>query len=85
MSPIALEKEDHARDKDFAKALHGQTTSSQGISAILGKDRSAQKAAVDEYFKHWDNKPAETETDETREARKAEYATLTRQYVACVN
>ena len=30
--------------------------------------------------KHFDNKPAENETEETREARKAEYATLTRHY-----
>ena len=49
--------------------------------SMMGKDPVAQKAAVDEYFKHWDNKDAGTETQETREARKAEYATLTRQYV----
>ena len=30
--------------------------------------------------KHFDGKPADTETEETREARKAEYATLTRHY-----
>ena len=34
---------------------------------MMKKDRTAQKAAVDEYFKHWDNKAAGTETDETRE------------------
>ena len=34
---------------------------------MLGKDTKAQKAAVDEYFKHWDNKEAATETKETRE------------------
>jgi len=47
---------------------------------MMGKDPVAQKAALDEYFKHWDNKDAGTETQETREARKAEYATLTRHY-----
>lgn len=47
--------------------------------AMISKDPAAQKAAVDEYFKHWDNKNAKTETAETREARRAEYATLTRQ------
>lgn len=46
---------------------------------MMGKDPAAQKAAVDEYFKHWDNKDAKMETAETREARRAEYATLTRQ------
>lgn len=47
---------------------------------MLKKDKAAQKAAVDEYFKHWDNKAAKDETPEIREARKAEYATLTRHY-----
>lgn len=49
---------------------------------MIGKDKEAQKAAVDEYFKHWDNKGAHDETEETRAARRAEYATLTKQYVA---
>lgn len=46
------------------------------------KNAAAQKAAVDEYFKHWDNKLAAAETEEVRKARRDEYATLTRQYVA---
>ena len=80
MSPMALEKEDHGRDAAFAKALHGKTSGKEGgISAMMGKDKGAQKAAVDEYFKHWDNKAAVDETEETRAARRAEYATLTRQ------
>lgn len=81
MSPVALEQENHARDADFNKAMHG--TSSQvkgGMSAMLKKDRAAQQAAVDEYFKHWDNKAAADETEETRKARRDEYATLTRHY-----
>lgn len=64
---------------------------------MLNKDREAHDAASKEYFKHWDNKSAGTETAEIREvsaafgpasklcltfsqARKAEYATLTRHY-----
>jgi sterol 24-C-methyltransferase len=75
-----LETENHARDADFNKAMHGKTaTEKVGFSAMMAKDKVAQKAAVDEYFKHWDNKPSETETEATREARRAEYATLTRQ------
>lgn len=67
MAPSNIEKEDHARDAAFNKALHGQSSKAQGgLSAMRGKDAAAQKAAVDEYFKHWDNKAAETETDETR-------------------
>jgi hypothetical protein len=36
------------------------------MRAMFQKDKAAQQAAVDEYFKHWDNKSAETETEETR-------------------
>jgi len=80
MSPVALEQEDHARDSAFHKALHGKSGKARGgISSMMGKDKDAQKAAVDEYFKHWDNKNADDETEETRAARRAEYATLTRQ------
>ena len=48
---------------------------------MFGKDSASKKEAVDEYFKHWDNKSHEEETEETRKARRDEYATLTRQYV----
>ncbi|KAJ5025074.1 hypothetical protein J3E73DRAFT_392323 [Bipolaris maydis] len=81
MSPVALEKEDHTRDAEFNKAMHGQTAKSRGgMTAMLGKDKAAQQAAVDEYFKHWDNKAAKDETEETRKERRDEYATLTRHY-----
>ena len=68
MDPIQVEAEDHSRDAAFNKAMHGKTASGRaGLMAIMGKDKAAQKTAVDEYFKHWDNKPAATETDKTRE------------------
>lgn len=71
MAPSAtnknLEAEDHARDAAFNKALHGNSSQAKGgISAMLSKGGDAKKAAVDEYFKHWDNKPAENETAEER-------------------
>ena len=50
--------------------------------ALTNKDPLSQKAAVEEYFKHWDNKTADVETEEVRKARRDEYATLTRQYVS---
>lgn len=62
-----LEKEDHARDAAFNKAMHGSSSQAGGgISAILRKNRTAQMAASDEYFKHWDNKEAKDETAEDR-------------------
>ena len=70
MAPIALEIEDHSRDAAFNKAMHGKSADEKaGFRAMLAKDPTAQKAAVDEYFKHWDNKSANAETAEIREAR----------------
>lgn len=67
MAPSNLEREDHKRDAEFARVLHGKSAGAQGgFAAMRGKDAAAQKAAVDEYFKHWDNKSAEEETEETR-------------------
>lgn len=66
-SATSLEREDHARDAAFNKALHGQSAQARGgIAAMFSKGHDAKKAAVDEYFKHWDNKPAENETAEER-------------------
>ncbi|TGO47781.1 hypothetical protein BOTNAR_0506g00010 [Botryotinia narcissicola] len=81
MAPTKLENEDHSRDAAFNKAMHKDSSSAEGgFRAMMGKDSSAQKAAVDEYFKHWDDKAAKNETKEDRDARVAEYATLTRHY-----
>jgi sterol 24-C-methyltransferase len=67
MSPTALEQEDHSRDAAFNKAMHGTSAKARGgMTAMLQKDKAAQQAAVDEYFKHWDNKAAADETEETR-------------------
>lgn len=62
-----LEKEDHARDAAFNKALHGDSAKARGgIAAMFSKGSEAKKAAVDEYFKHWDNKTAKDETPAER-------------------
>lgn len=67
MAPSTLEREDHQRDAEFNRVLHGKSAAAQGgFAAMRGKDAAAQKAAVDEYFKHWDNKSAEEETEEIR-------------------
>ncbi|EEH39113.1 sterol 24-C-methyltransferase [Paracoccidioides lutzii Pb01] len=81
MAPGVLEPEDHKRDAAFSKALHGTSAKRRGgLAALTAKDRNAQKAALEEYFKHWDQKSSADETEEVREARRAEYATLTRHY-----
>ena len=83
MAPTALssglEAEDHARDAAFNKIMHGKSVDARaGLLAMRNKDAVSQKAAVDEYFKHW-NANADVETEETRKARRDEYASLTRQ------
>lgn len=49
---------------------------------MINKDNEAHKAAVVEYFQHWDDKKAEDETEAVRQARVTDYASLTRQYEA---
>jgi sterol 24-C-methyltransferase len=69
-SHVKLEKEDHQRDAEFGKALHGSSVEAKGgFAAMLTKDKKAKKVAVDEYFKHFDNKTAEAETDADREVK----------------
>jgi sterol 24-C-methyltransferase len=68
MAPAKLEQEDHSRDAAFNKAMHKDSSiATGGFSAMMKKDKVAHKAAVDEYFKHWDNKAAKDETLEDRE------------------
>jgi len=72
MAPAVLEQEDHSRDAAFKKAMHKDSAASKGgFSAMMGKDKAAQKASLDEYFKHWDNKSAKDETLADREVRFA--------------
>lgn len=78
----ALEREDKARDAAFNKALHGTSAQARGgIAAMFSKGHDAKKAAVDEYFKHWDNKPAEKETAEERAVRARQLPGLTLRYL----
>lgn len=70
----------------FDNLLHRATAEKDGgIGAILRKDHRAQKAASEEYFRHWDNKSAQQETETDRAERTEEYASLTRQYVSSLH
>ncbi|KAH8819289.1 S-adenosyl-L-methionine-dependent methyltransferase [Xylogone sp. PMI_703] len=72
---------EQARNSAFDTVLHQSSSKSKGgLRAMMKKDSSANAAAIDEYFQHWDDKTAEEETEEIREARKTDYASLTRQY-----
>lgn len=81
VAPTALEQENHARDAEFNKALHGKSAETRGgLMAMMAKGAGAKALSVEEYFKHWDNQAAKDETPEIREKRKAMYASLTREY-----
>lgn len=74
---------DHAQMSAFDTALHrGSTKAQGGLRAMMNKDSAAQNVAMNEYFHHWDDKKPENETKEIREARTADYASITRQYEA---
>jgi len=63
-----LEQENHQRDAAFNKAMHGKSAQAKGgVAAMFSKDKEAKKAAMDEYFKHFDNKNAAEETAADRE------------------
>lgn len=69
-SKIQLEQENKQRDADFNKAMHGKTAAqANGIATILFKNPEAKKAALDEYFKHFEGKRAEDETEADRKVR----------------
>ena len=77
MAPHSLEQENHSRDAAFNKVMHGSSAQKRGgFAAMLSKGADGQKAAVDEYFKHWDNKDAKDETPEIREVCCQDFSTL---------
>lgn len=62
-----LEQEDRQRDLAFKEVLHGNAaTAKGGMSAVLSKNKDAQEAAVGAYFKFWDNKRPENETEQDK-------------------
>lgn len=80
---LALLPADQARNNKFDEILHkGSSKSQGGLSAMINKDNEAHKAAVVQYFQHWDDKKAEDETEAVRQSRIDDYASLTRQYEA---
>lgn len=64
MSETELRK----RQAEFTKELHGNDIGSKtGLSALMSKNNTAQKEAVQKYLKHWDGK-----TDKDAEERRLE-------------
>ncbi|CAI1625368.1 hypothetical protein SEUBUCD646_0M01370 [Saccharomyces eubayanus] len=64
MSETELRK----RQAEFTKELHGNEIGRKtGLSALMSKNNTAQKEAVQKYLKHWDGK-----TDKDAEERRLE-------------
>lgn len=76
-----LAPKEFKKDADFSTALHGSNAGNKsGLSAIINKNADAHDAAVEGYFKHWDNKDSHTQTVEDQQGRLDDYSSLTKHY-----
>lgn len=65
----------------FDNALHDRSMDFQGgLRALMIKDRAFHSLAMDDYFRHWENKHVKKETEEMRQTRRNDYSSLTNQY-----
>lgn len=72
-----MAEKDFQKDKDFAKAMHGDSYKKTGLSALLAKAQSsASDIANADYFKHWDG--GVSKDDENK--RLDDYSSLTKNY-----
>lgn len=78
-SDIKLAPKNYTRDREFAETLHGDAKS-HGIAAVVKKNRKAHDAAIQGYFKHWDNRAADTQTETDKQERLGDYSELTKHY-----
>ena len=54
MSSIKLAEKNFEKDRDFAKAMHGESFKKRGLGALMSKSGKASDVATEGYFKHWD-------------------------------
>lgn len=77
MSTVKLAEKNFQKDKDFAKAMHGDSYKKTGISALMAKAKGgASDIANADYFKHWDG--GVSSDDENK--RLDDYSGLTKNY-----
>ena len=75
---VQLEAEDHARDFAFKQAMHGKTAENKvAFLAMIRKDKQAQAAAVDSYFRFWDRKGSGQETEQDKKVCSMTTTTIT--------
>ena len=68
---VVLEREDHQRDADFSKAMHGKVDANSGFMNIMSKDKKAAGVAAEEYFKHWKDDGTRIETEDEKNVRNS--------------
>jgi sterol 24-C-methyltransferase len=80
--PIATTNENYAKDLAFSKKLHGEeVVDSTGLfGKIVSKDRDAHEAVVKSYTSFWKTEDPQAETEDDKNARSSEAATLTNTY-----
>ncbi|CAG8478662.1 10920_t:CDS:2 [Paraglomus brasilianum] len=81
--PIATTTEVYAKDLAFSKALHGEQVVDSEIGLfgkIASKDHAAHEAVVKSYTSYWKADDPQAETEDERNARSSEAATLTNTY-----
>ena len=61
---VPLEQQDKSRDSNFSKAMHGTSAKTGAFSAMFTKNKTAHNAAVDEYFKFWEEGKGEARMGE---------------------
>ncbi|ODV61991.1 sterol 24-C-methyltransferase [Ascoidea rubescens DSM 1968] len=64
IKPVITE-ETKKQDKEFSDAYHKDSVASTGLTALFRKNKTAQEAALEGYFRHWDGK-TDAEAEERR-------------------
>lgn len=66
-SNLNLHQQNHKRDAELSRAVHGDSHQREGgIASLLGKRTNDNAKVADDYFKHFDGKVA---TEEERLVR----------------
>ncbi|AOW06867.1 sterol 24-C-methyltransferase [Yarrowia lipolytica] len=80
-SNIKLAQKDYKGDKEFAAALHGKEGHKKhGLGAVMSKNKDAQAAAVEGFFRNWGDKDRSKIEDADEQGRIEDYAGLTKHY-----
>ncbi|RMZ77719.1 hypothetical protein DV738_g4214, partial [Chaetothyriales sp. CBS 135597] len=77
-----LTKQDQERDIAFTKIMHGKSADQRNaFLSMLAKDNKSHRLVTDSYLNYWQKDGQDQDnTEDNREARKSEYASLVNNY-----